>query len=817
MNVRVESMCQGDGKIYVQVAIERLSAHAIVTLEAHLKDGTVIPSHLLSFDPLDGQSAANFTVILPHLDEREIMLEFSEYRSADAPLGRAHLTIETNMLTWRTRINSMVKNELITQMFDIEREYYSDRMNTSFIAAVDDKDEIVAKMLVDLPQIEGADVEIRFLDAHGKERDLPVYPLFEEVKPARRFGDESRINVGFSVRVPRDDKDFCVYASDALDVVPGGFAMFNDETYEPLKTRFEAQTVSAARDPRYDEWYLLHSATLADLAEQRRLTFAHEPLISLIMPLSRGEETLMVQSLAALASQTYNVFEVVVVDRYFEDAEFDALVRTIKKPEQLTRVKVDDELGFDKVFEAGLDQARGSYCALLDAAVMLAPEALFEVVRRINEARTYPDHIDSRIIYAHHDRIYMNGSLGGLACKPIYSPDLLLSYNYMGPFIVFERELVQNVRTESELVADALLYDLLFKAFEITGHVERIDQILYHVQSTRASDPDEEQARARAHEQDFRGGRRAVANHLKRIDIEATVLSDIHEEVYRCNYALPDKLPSVLVVIVNRDRPYLLEACLESFFAKSPYENLQVCIVDNASSSLETFACYGRIQGKHEEVSLIRLTERQGYAACIDQAISDRESDFILLLDPNVEVVCEDMIARMIGLAQREEVAVVGAKLLFADDTIAQAGIAVGSTSGSAGIGTDLPRSASGYMKRLTCANNVSAVSKACQLIKRSVFDEVGGYDDRFKLDLSDTDFCLKVIKAGYFVVYDPEIELYHFENSIKDEHLSDARRIRLEQERAYLHFRWPRAFVEGDPFASSLLAPGNGYYQLYH
>lgn len=120
-------------------------------------------------------------------------------------------------------------------------------------------------------------------------------------------------------------------------------------------------------------------------------------------------------------------------------------------------------------------------------------------------------------------------------------------------------------------------------------------------------------------------------------------------------------------------------------------------------------------------------------------------------------------------------------------------------------------------MKRLTCANNVSAVSKACQLIKRSVFDEVGGYDDRFKLDLSDTDFCLKVIKAGYFVVYDPEIELYHFENSIKDEHLSDARRIRLEQERAYLHFRWPRAFVEGDPFASSLLAPGNGYYQLYH
>lgn len=208
MNVRLESMCQGDGKIYAQIAIERLSADSIVTLEAHLKDGTEIPAHLLPFDPLDGQSAANFVIIVPHFDEREIMLEFNEYRGADAPLGRAHLTIETNMLTWRTRINSVVKNELIAQMFDIEREYYSDRMHTSFIAAVDDKDEIVVKMLIDLPQIEGADVAIRFLDAHGKERELPVYPLFEEIKPARRFGDENRINVGFSVRVPRDDKDF---------------------------------------------------------------------------------------------------------------------------------------------------------------------------------------------------------------------------------------------------------------------------------------------------------------------------------------------------------------------------------------------------------------------------------------------------------------------------------------------------------------------------------------------------------------------------------------------------------------------------------
>lgn len=816
MNVRIESMCQGDGKIYVQVAIERLSPHAIVMLEARLKDGTVIPSHLLSFDPLDGQSEANFAVILPHFDEREIELEFVEYRSADAPLGRAHLTIETNMLSWRTRINSVVKNELITQMFDIEREYYSDRMNTSFIAAIDDKDEIVVKMLVDLPQIEGADVEVRFMDAHGKDRDLPIYPLFEEVKPARRFGDESRINAGFSVRVPRGDKDFCVSAYDALGVVPEGFAMFCDETYEPLKARFAHKTDDAAKDPAYDQWYLLHSATLADLAEQRRLTFSHEPLISLIMPLSSGDKDRIAQCFTALASQTYNVFEVVVVDQYYGDAEFESVVRGLKGPESLTRVKVDETLGFDEVFAAGLDQARGDHCALLTPDIVLAPEALFEVVRRINEA-AYPDREQAHIIYAHHDLIFADGRLGGLACKPIYSPDLLLSYDCMGPFVVFDRSLVAHVREQHGFVAEALLYDLLFKAFEQAGHAERIDQILYHVQAAPSAELLDEQARIEAKEEDFRGGRRAVANHLKRVGIEATVLSDIHEQVYRCNYALPEELPSVLVVIVNHEHPYLLEACVESLFEKSPYPNLQVRIVDDGSSSAEMFTCYGRLQGQHEQIELIQKSERQGYAACVNEAVRDTESDYVLLLDANTEVVCDDLVGRMVSICQRADVGAVGGKLLFADDTIESAGITVGSAAGSVGIGTDLPRSAAGYMKRITCTNDVSAVSKACQLIKRSVFDEVEGYDERFKLDFSDTDFCLKVIKAGYLVVYDPSVELYHFENTIKDEHLSDARRIRLEQERAYLHFKWPRAFVEGDPFASSLLAPGNGYYQLYH
>jgi GT2 family glycosyltransferase len=743
------------------------------------------------------------------------MLEFSEYKGADAPLGHAHLTIETNLLSWRTRINSLVKNELISQMFDIEREYYSDRMNTNFIAAVDDKDEIVVKMKIDLPQIDGADVQVRFLDAHGKERDLPVYPLYEELQPARRFGDESRSNVVFSVRVPKSDKDFCVSAYDALDIVPGGFAMFCDETYEPLKASFQAQTNDAAHDMRYNDWYLRNSATLADLAEQRRLTFASEPLISLIMPISEGDGRYIAPALQALSRQTYNVFEVVMVDRAFEDIEFEALLQNKTNLEGVTRVKVDNSLRIDQMFEAGLEQAQGQFCAMLYPNLYLAPEALFEVVRRINEAAVLGE--SASVIYAHHDFVVGKGLLGRVCCKPIYSPDLLLSYNYVGPFVVFERKLVDTIHETLGFDHEALIYDLLFKAFEQTASMQRIDQILYHIQPASHSAGTGTQSRIALQEEEFRGGRRVVANHLKRIGVEATVLSDIHNRVYRVNYALPCPLPRVSVVVINRDRPFLLEACIESLFNTNTYENFEVLIVDNASVFSETQQCYKRIQDAHEAVRVIYNEEEQGFSECVNKAFAETEGAYVLLLDANTELASEEALHRMVGIAQREEVGVVGAKLLFADDTIDQAGITLGSPKGPAAVGKNLPRSAEGYLKRISATSNVVAVSKACQLIDRSVFEEVGGYDERFKLDFNDVDFCLKVAKAGYYVTYTPDVELYHFESELREEYLPDENRIRLEQERAYLHFKWPRAFVEGDPFSSSLLTFGNGYYQLYH
>ncbi len=235
MNARIESMSHGDGKVYLQMVLDRLHPNASVLLDARLKDGTKIPAHLFPFNPLEEQSQANYVVVLPHFDVREVDLTFFEYSGEGEPLTQSRLTVELNMVRWHTRFNALVHNELLEQMFDIEREYGSSRVNVYFTDAIEDGDEIVVKMLADMPHVEGADVMVDFCDPSGAEIDLPVYPLLDEVVAPSQFGEEERLHVGFSVRVSADAKDFCVTVYDANELVSGGFAQFCDETYSPLR------------------------------------------------------------------------------------------------------------------------------------------------------------------------------------------------------------------------------------------------------------------------------------------------------------------------------------------------------------------------------------------------------------------------------------------------------------------------------------------------------------------------------------------------------------------------------------------------------
>lgn len=855
MNTRLESMSHGDGKVYLQMVLDRLHADATVLLDARLKDGTRVPSHLFPFRPLEPSSHANYVVVLPHLDVREVDLSFVEYAGADTPLSQSRLTVELNMVKWRTRLNTLVHNELTAQMLDIEREYCVDRMSVYFTDAIVDNDEIVVKMFVDMPHEDGSDVAVGFTDRVGHEIDLPVYPLMDEVCPQVRFGEEERLHVGFSVRVSVDARDFCVTVYDENHLVDGGFAVFCDETYEPLQEAFEGYGVDAAHDERYEEWYSRHCETLAGLAQQRRATFPHQPLVSLVMPVYPGDECYLAASLRAVRQQTYPHFELVVVDVGETGFAYSSASHEWDGDDRLVRVACEATLDEAAARCTGLLQSKGDAVAVLDPNVILAPEALFEYVRLVNEVLASEDPAHPAdgaasegaadgtagseadgdegaadeaaasseavgvgpcdVTYVNHDLFGRDCGFYAPAFKPVWSPDLLCSYEYLGPLVFVSRHLVDAVSTGVGFATEAFAHDFALKACEQARRIDRIDRVLCHVQDAVSISASAEAIRARRAEEAFRGGRKAVANHLRRVGAEAVVLSDVAARCYRVRYRLPEKRPSLSIIVSGKDRPPLLETCLASIVEHNDLTGSEIVVVDDGSIDAEAHAFIDQQYSEGHPVRLVAYTGPFNQAAMRNAAARTCSSEYLLFLDCDTEMCLEDTCDLMLARAQRADVGIVGAKLLFPDDTIQSAGVMVGPYGSSADIGVNLPRAQRGYARRFTCAHDLSAVSSAALMVRRSLFEEVGGFDERFLAPGCEVDFCLKVRKAGYYVVYDGGIELYCQGHAAAAPALRSADRLRAERERGFLRYRWPRYFVEGDPFMSACFDAEVPYYHL--
>ena len=821
MNARIESMSHGDGKVYLQMVLDRLHPDAEVLLDARLKDGAKIPAHLFPFNPLEETSQANYVVVLPHFDVREVDLTFLEYTGEDEPLSQSRLTVELNMMRWRTRFNAFVHNELLEQMFDIEREYCTGRMNVYFTEAIEDGDEIVVKMLADMPHAEGADVMVDFTDGFGTEIDLPVYPLVDETVPPASFGEGERLRIGFSVRVAAAAKEFCVTVYDANEQTPGGFAHFCDETYQPLRSAFSYCTVDASIDPRYDRWFVHHCETLAGLEQQRANHFPIQPLVSLVMPVYPGDECYLAASLAALSLQTYTNFELILVDLGANELSLTAALREWEGDERLMHLVPETSLEEGAARLTGLLQSRGAACAVLEPSVTLAPEALYEYVRRVNEvaSETDQDNVEGvglcDVAYANHDEFDRDGSVHSPQFKPVFSPDLLYSYNYLGPLVLFSRRVIEAVQTSTGFSSESFDYDLVLKATALAQRVERIDKVLYHVQNAASVSPDADRIAARREEEAFRTGRKVLANHLRRNGIDALVLADVADRLYTVRYRMPEEAPTLSVVVLAGNDAALLDSCLASLEQSVMPRDTPIYVVVSQETSRDV-AVYCQHLVRKNRCAVVAYQGGNNRAAMVNLGFSQSTSDFVLVLDGDVEFAEPEAVNTLLTHCAREGVGVVGAKALFADDTIRHAGMMVGPYGFASSIGVNLPRSARGYMGRLLCSSNVSAVSLSAMMVKRAAYDAAKGFDERFQVNACEVDFCLKVGKAGYLVAYNGGVEVYRKGNSSDGlAALTEKQLLRAEKEKAFLHYKWARLFVKGDPYMSACLDSHAPYYLL--
>ncbi|MBN9520350.1 glycosyltransferase family 2 protein [bacterium] len=540
----------------------------------------------------------------------------------------------------------------------------------------------------------------------------------------------------------------------------------------------------------YRRWISKHEPDAAALTKQRGHRFGRSPKVSVVVPVYNPPAAFLDAMIASVREQTYGNWELCLADASTADHVRLLLEKATAGDSRIKVSFLSENRGIVGNSNAAAALATGDYLALLDHDDTLAPFALHEVVAAINDAP------DADFLYSDEDKIDTHGDRVEPNFKPDWSPETLRSRNYICHLTTLKRTLFDAIGGFRPGFDGSQDYDLVLRASERAKRIVHVPHVLYHwrmhAQSTALVKGSKNYA--------FEAGKKAVAEHLARLGIDATVHDGAVQGIYQVVYHLRTQ-PLVSIIIPNKDQVALLSRCVDSL-AKSSYANYELVIVENGSALPETHAYYRELQ-KQPHVRVVEWTKPFNYAAVNNFAASQAKGDLLLFLNNDTEAINPDWLEAMVTQAVQPGVGAVGAKLYYADDTIQHAGIVVGMGGVAGHSHLFYPRQAAGYMQRLRITQNVAAVTGACLLMKRDVFAEVGGFDEGFVLAFNDVDLCLAVLKAGYRVVWTPDAELYHLESKTRGYEDTAEKQARFKREYDLFHLKWSAFLKAGDPYYS--------------
>ena len=427
-----------------------------------------------------------------------------------------------------------------------------------------------------------------------------------------------------------------------------------------LTERFQADDVD------YEEWYKNHKPTMEELQRQREAKFDYEPMISILVPVYNTPEEFLKQMIQSVRKQTYDNWELCIANANPANETVAEILRISSTKDERIKVKdVPENEGIAQNTNAVLAIATGDYIGLLDHDDLLTPDALYEVVKMINENDR------PQVLYSDEDKITMDLSEHFQPhMKPDYNKDLLRSNNYITHFFVAERMLVEEVGGEDGEYNGAQDYDLILKCTERAKGIAHIPRILYHWRVHKASTADNPASKMYA----FDAGKRAIEDHLKRCGEIGKVSHEKDLGFYRVKYQVQGS-PLISIIIPNKDQVESLDKCLRSI-EKSSYKNYEIIIVENNSTEDETFAYYKKIES--DKIRIVYWSDEFNYSAINNFGVKHARGDYLLLLNNDVEVIATDWLEELTANCQRKDVGIVGARLYYPDDTIQHAGIVIG-------------------------------------------------------------------------------------------------------------------------------------------
>ena len=533
--------------------------------------------------------------------------------------------------------------------------------------------------------------------------------------------------------------------------------------------------------------------TKEELEAQKLVKFKKDIKFSILVPLYNTPEKFLCEMIESVIDQTYANWELCLADG--SDDKHGNVAHIVqkyaKKDPRIVYKKLEKNLGISGNTNACIEMSTGDYISLFDHDDLLHPAALYNVMEAICEQ-------DADFIYTDENTFHFTPA--DAYCphfKPDYAPDTLRTNNYICHFTSFDKKLLDEVgvfRPECDGSQD---YDMVLRLTEKAKKIVHIPKILYWWRAHAGSVATDIGAKPYVIE----AAHRALRDHLDRVGLKGEVLNTVVPSIYKIKYEIKGE-PLVSIIIANKDHVDDLEKCINSIVLKSTYKNYEIVVVENNSTEKETFDYYDKIKADFGvKVITWESNGKFNYSAINNLGVKESKGEYVILLNNDTEIISPEWIEEMLMFAQRPDVGAVGAKLYYPDNTIQHAGIGMGLLTLAGHYFKGFHRNDPGYMGRLIYAHNVSAVTAACVMVPRRVWDEIDGLDETFEVAFNDVDMCMRIRKNNYLIIFTPFCELYHYESKSRGLDTAPEKRERFVGEVTRFQSRWRKELDAGDPY----------------
>lgn len=536
--------------------------------------------------------------------------------------------------------------------------------------------------------------------------------------------------------------------------------------------------------------------SVAEREKEETTVFPKDVTFSILVPLYNTPERFLREMIESVTAQTYGKWELCLADGSDDAHDFVGRIcqEYRQKDSRIKYQKLVKNEGISGNTNECYKMATGNYIALFDHDDLLHPCVLFAYMQAICEK-------DADYIYC-DEATFKGNSINHMITmhfKPDYAPDNLLANNYICHFSVFSRELLESGELFRSQFDGSQDHDMILRLTAKAKHIVHVPRILYYWRSHKGSVASSIDAKTYA----IDAAKGAVADHLTKLgyrnfEIEST---RAFATIFRIKYELTSR-PLVSIIIPNKDHVDDLSRCVESIINLSTYDNYEIVIVENNSETAEIRTYYEEIS-RHPRVQVVEYKGDFNYSKINNFGVQYAKGEYLLLLNNDTEVITPDWMEELLMYALRKDVGAVGAKLYYPDKTIQHAGIVIGLGAHRTAGHTHyrIPEANVGYMGRLCYAQDVTAVTGACMMVSKALYEELGGLDESFTVALNDVDFCLRVREKGFLNIFTPFAELYHYESKSRGSDKKDDKAVRYQMEADRFRVKWADALAKGDPY----------------